>query len=187
MVFLTLLLLLAAAPIPGSFDQVKGEPNPERRARAAVEFAATAEKKAEAALSNGDMKEVVADLKTMQESMEMTRDSLIASRKTPGRDPGLYKYVELRSRELLVRLDDLERRLLVEDRELVAVPKTKVLEIHDFWFDGIAEKSEHHLIRPSRSLSGRCLIVAFRFPIKALRRTVLVAQTVCRRRLNWRA
>jgi hypothetical protein len=71
-VFLTLLLLLAAAPVPTSFNQVKAEPNPERRARAAVEFSAIPEKKAEAALSNGDMKEVMADLKTMQESMEMT-------------------------------------------------------------------------------------------------------------------
>jgi hypothetical protein len=141
-VSLTLFLLLAAAPAPTSFDQVKAEPNPERRARAAVEFAATAEKKAEAALADGEMKEVVVELKTMQESMELTRDSLVASRKTPGRDPSLYKYAELRSRELLIRLDDLERRLLVEDREVVAVPKAKVLEIHDFWFDGIMSRKK---------------------------------------------
>jgi hypothetical protein len=140
--FLALLLFLAAAPIPISFDQVKSEPNPERRARAAVDFAATSEKKAEAAFADGDMKEVVAELKTMKESMEMTRDSLIASKKTPGRDPGLYKYAELRSRELLTRLDDLERRLLVEERELVAVPKARVLEIHDFWFDGIMSRKK---------------------------------------------
>jgi hypothetical protein len=88
-VFLPLFLLLAAAPVPVSFDQVKAEPNLERRARAAVDFAATAERKAEAAFSNGDMKEVVAKLNTMRESMEMTRESLIASKKTPGRNPDL--------------------------------------------------------------------------------------------------
>jgi hypothetical protein len=141
-VFLTLFLLLAAAPAPASFDQVKAEPNPERRARAAVDFAAIAERKAEAAFSNGDMKEVVAALTTMQESMEMTRDSLVASRKTPGRNPELYKYAELRSREPLIRLEDLERRMLVEDREVVSVPKVRVQEIHDSWFEGIMGRAK---------------------------------------------
>jgi hypothetical protein len=141
-VFLPLFLLLAAAPAPASFDQVKAEPNPERRARAAVDFAAIAERKAEAAFSNGDMKQVAVELNTMKECMEMTRDSLVASRKTPGRDPELYKYAELRSRELLIRLEDLERRMLVEDREVVAVPKVRVQEIHDFWFEGIMSRTK---------------------------------------------
>jgi hypothetical protein len=142
-VFPALLLLLAAAPVvPTSFDQVKAEPNPERRARTAVDFAVISERKAEAALSNGDMKDVAAELNAMKASMELTRDSLVASGKTPGRDPGLYKYAELRSRELLTRLDDLERRLVVEDRELVAAPKSRVLEIHDFWFDGIMSRKK---------------------------------------------
>jgi hypothetical protein len=136
-VFLTLFLLLAAAPAPASFDQVKAEPNPARRARAAVDFAAIAERNAEAAFSNGDMKQVAVALRIMKECMEMTRESLVASRKTPGRDPELYKYAELRSRELLIRLGDFERRMAVEDRELVAVPKARVEEIHDFWFDAI--------------------------------------------------
>jgi hypothetical protein len=141
-VFLTLFLLLAAAPAPASFDQVKAEPNPERRARAAVDFAAIAERKAEAAFSNGDMKEVAVELTTMKESMEMTRDSLVASRKTPGRNPELYKYAELRSREILTRLEDFERRMLVEDREVLAVPKARVQEIHDSWFEGIMGRAK---------------------------------------------
>jgi len=141
-VFLSLLLLLAAAPVPNSFDQVKAEPNPERRARAAVDFAAASERKAEEAFSNGDVKEVAAALNTMKASMELTRDSLVASKKTPGRDPEVYKYAELRSRELLIRLDDLERRMLVEDREVLAVPKARVQEIHDFWFEGIMSRKK---------------------------------------------
>lgn len=140
--FLTLFLLLAAAPAPASFEQVKAEPNPERRARAAVDFAAIAERKAEAAFSNGDMKEVALELTTMKESMEMTRDSLVASRKTPGRNPELYKYAELRSRELLTRLEDFKRRMLVEDREVVALPKARVQEIHDSWFEGIMGRAK---------------------------------------------
>ena len=135
-VLLTLLLLLAA-PVPASLDQVKAEPDPERRARAAIDFAAIAERNAEAAFSNGNEQDVVAQLKTMKESMEVTRVSLVASRKTPGRNPQLYKYFELRAHELLIRLEDFERRMSFEDREVVATPKARVQEIHDFWFDGI--------------------------------------------------
>ena len=135
-VFLTLLFFFAA-PTPVTVDQVKAEPNPERRARAAVEFAVAAERSAETAFTDGDMKMVAALLNTMKEGMEIARDSLIASKKTPGRDPGLYKYAEQRSRELLIRLDDLERRMFVDDRDMMTVPKAAVQEIHDAWFEGI--------------------------------------------------
>jgi hypothetical protein len=140
-VFLTLFLLLAA-PVPTSLDQVKAEPNPERRARAAVDFAAAAERTAEAAFSDGDMKAVAAELNTMKESMETARDSLVSSGKTPGRNPGPYKYAELRARDLLIRLEDLERRMFLEDRAIVAEPKASVQEIHDAWFDGIMGKKK---------------------------------------------
>jgi hypothetical protein len=135
-VFLTLLLLMAA-PVPITIDQVKAESNPEHRARAAVDFAVAAERSAETAFSGGDMKNVGALLNTMKESMEIARDSLIASKKTPGRDPGLYKYAEQRSREILVRLEDLERRMFSDDRDLMTAPKSSVQEIHDAWFEGI--------------------------------------------------
>jgi hypothetical protein len=131
------LFLLFAAPLPTSLDQVKADPNPEHRARAAVDFAAISEKNAEAAFTNGDIKAMAAELNTMKESMELARDSFVESKKTPGRSPGLYKYAELRSRELLIRLDDLERRMYIDDRDLMTLPKASVQEIHDAWFDGI--------------------------------------------------
>jgi hypothetical protein len=136
-VFLALLLPLAAAPIPASsFDQVKAAPNPERRARAAVEFAVTAERNA---LSNGDKKSCRG---IDDHAREHGNDAGLSDREQEdaGTDLGPYKYAEIRSRELLIRLDDLERRLLVEDRELVAVPKARVLEIHDYWFERIMSR-----------------------------------------------
>jgi len=142
MTVLLTLFLLFAAPAPISLDQVRAEHDLERRAKAAIDFAATAERNAEAAFSNGNMQDVVAQLNTMKESMEITRASLVASRKTPGRNPQLYKYFELRTHELLIRLEDFERRLFLEDRDVVAVPKARVQEIHDFWFDGIMGRTK---------------------------------------------
>lgn len=129
-------------PIPVSLDQVKAESNPVRRAKAGADFAAVAEKNAEAAFSKGGMKDVATELNATQESMEIARDSLIASRETPGRNPELYKYVEIRSRKLLIRLEDFAQRLFVEDRDLVAAPKASVQEIHDFWFDEIMRRKQ---------------------------------------------
>ena len=137
MTVLLALFILLAAPVPSSLDQIKAEPNPERRAKAAIDLAVTAERNAEAAFSSGNQQDVVSQLNTMKASMELTRDSLVVSRKTPGRNPQLYKYFELRSHELLIRLEDFERRMSFEDRDAVAVPRASVQEIHDFWFEGI--------------------------------------------------
>jgi hypothetical protein len=41
-------------PIPVSLDQVKAESNPARRAKAGADFAAVAERNAEAAFSKGE-------------------------------------------------------------------------------------------------------------------------------------
>lgn len=131
------LLILLAAPGPSSLDQVKAEPNLEHRAKAAIDYASVAERNAEAAYSRGEMQKVEAELGIMQQSLDLAQDSLAASGKTPGRNPGLYKYAELHSRELLIRLGDLEQKMDVSERPPVDKVKEKVQEMHDAWFDGI--------------------------------------------------
>ena len=128
---------------PTSLDQVKSVRQPDLRARAGIDFAAIAERNAEASFAKGDMNNMAAQLTAMKKSLEIARDAFIASKETPGRNPQLYKYAELHSRELLVRLEDFERRMFAEDRDLVAVPKARVQEIHDLWLDGIlSQKSK---------------------------------------------
>lgn len=137
MTALLTLLFLMAAPQPSTLEQVKAEPNPEHRARAAVDFAALAEKNAEAAYGKGDLEETSADLKTVEDSMEMAQAAFTASGKTPWRNPGPYKYAELHSRDLLIRLGDLERKMDVSERNIITGVKAKIQEIHDAWFEGI--------------------------------------------------
>ncbi len=72
----------------------------------------------------------------------LAQDSFVASHKTPGRNPGPFKYAELRSRELLIRLSDLERRMGLDEQGLIAGVKTKVQEIHDAWFEGIMGRAK---------------------------------------------
>lgn len=133
--FTLLLLLSQAAPV--SLDQVKAEPNPEHRARMAVEYAEQAERNAEAAYTKGDAAETSADLKDIEESFDTAQKAFAASHKTPGRNPGIYKFAEMRSRELLIRLSDLERRMDLGETNMISRVKARVQEIHDAWFEGI--------------------------------------------------
>jgi hypothetical protein len=137
MIPLFTLFLLLAAPGPSSLDQVKADSNPERRARGAIDYAALAERNAEAAYAKGETHSVEAELKNVEESLEAAQEAFVASRKTPGRNPGPFKYAELRSRELLIRLGDLEQKMDAADRSMIARVKARVQEIHDAWFEGI--------------------------------------------------
>ena len=131
------LFLLLAPPAPLSLDQVKADPNPDHRAKAAIDYASVAERNAEAAYAAGEMRNVEAELKNVEESMEAAQEAFVASRKTPGRNPSPYKYAELRSRELLIRLGDLEQKMDISERTVIAGVRAKVLEMHDAWFEGI--------------------------------------------------
>jgi hypothetical protein len=124
-----LLFLLFAAPPPANLDQVKAEPNAERRARLAIDFAAACEKIAEADYEKGDLNGTGAQLKTMTESVDLAKSSLIASGRTPGRNQ--------KSQEILTRLRDLGQRMDAEEREMIAAPRARIQETHDEWFEGI--------------------------------------------------
>jgi hypothetical protein len=137
MTSLFVLFLMMAPPAPLSLDQVKADPNPDHRAKLAIDYAAVAEKNAEAAYSKGETQNVEAELKNVGESLDAAQEALVASHKTPGRNPGPYKYAELHSRELLIRLGDLEQKMDSTERGLIATLKAKVQEMHDAWFEGI--------------------------------------------------
>ncbi|HWF09170.1 MAG TPA: hypothetical protein VG297_11945 [Bryobacteraceae bacterium] len=142
MIPLFTLFLLMAAPPPSSLDQVKAEPNAERRARAAIDYAAVAEKNAEAGFDKGDMTSLESELRNVEASFDAAREAFAASGKTPGRNPGPFKYAEMHARELLIRLSDLEQRMDVDGRGLIERVKAKIQEIHDAWFEGIMGKKK---------------------------------------------
>ena len=135
-------VLFFAAVAPTTLDQVKAEPNPERRARAAVDFASAAERDAESAYTSNDMDSVSKAIRAVVQAVELARESFEQSGRTPGRHPGPYKYAELRTRELLVRLADLDRKMDADERAMLDQPRARIQEIHDLWFEGIMGKKK---------------------------------------------
>ena len=142
MTLLFTLALLLAQPAAVSLDQLRADANLEHRAKSAVEFAALAERNAEAAYSKGEMAAVAAALQTMEAAVELARDAFVQTGKTPQRHAGPYKTVELRTQEILMRLNDLEKRMDADERHIVEGPRARVQEIHDAWFEGIMGKKK---------------------------------------------
>ena len=138
---LMIAMLFAQVVLPG-LDQIRADVNPERRAKLAVDFAAAAEKNAEAAYSSGDMAAVIAALKNMVAGMELAKEALDQTGKTANRNPGPFKAVELKSQAILERLGDLEKRMDSEERSVLDAARNRVQEIHDAWFDGIMSKKK---------------------------------------------
>jgi len=133
----TLFLFLAASATPVSLEQIKAEGNPEHRAKDAIDYCVIAEKNAETAYSKGDMKSTAVELKNVEASVETANEALVATGKKALHHPGPYKYAEMHSREILVRMGDLKQRMEVEERAVIEAVIEKVQEIHDNWFDGI--------------------------------------------------
>jgi hypothetical protein len=140
MIALAAALFLFAQPAPLNLDQIRADPNPEHRAHSAIEYSVAAERNAEAAYSRGELPAVKAELKNMADAVELASQSLQQTGKSPMRHPGPYKFGELRTQEMLVRLGDLERKMDSEERPMIEAPRLKVQEIHDAWFDGIMSK-----------------------------------------------
>jgi hypothetical protein len=135
-------LIFFAAVGPLTLDQVRADPNPEHRAKAAVDYAALAERAAESANDSGDDAHLAAEIKNMVAAMELARDSFTAAGKTPFRQPGSFKSVELRSHDILHRLADLQQKMDVGQKPVLDGPIMKIQEIHDAWFEGIMGKKK---------------------------------------------
>jgi hypothetical protein len=136
------MLFFFATNNPPTLDQVRADSNPEHRAKAAVDYAALAERAAESANDSGDEARLAADIKSMVEAMELARDSFVAAGKTPNRQPGSFKGVELQSHQLLHRLSDLQNKMDLDQKATLDGPIMKIQEIHDAWFDGIMGKKK---------------------------------------------
>ena len=135
-----LLFFFAAAR---SADSGSGprRPNPEHRAKAAVDYAALAERAAESANDTGDAARLAAEAKNMVAAMELARDSFIAAGKTPGPcSRGPSRAWSCESHSCCTGLADLQNKTGCDQKAQLDGPIMKVQEIHDAWFDGIMGK-----------------------------------------------
>jgi hypothetical protein len=109
---------------------VKSEPNLERRSDRALENANAALDSARAAYKSSDFDATQSALEEVRESVDLSYQSLRETGKDARRSQA-FKRAELRTRELLRRLEGLRESFSVADRTLLDKVRDRVAEVHD--------------------------------------------------------
>lgn len=125
-----------------AFDlaSIKNEPNLEKRSELALDHAGTELDEAREAYNAGDVAKMESALGEVGESVELAYHSLTDTGKDARRNPKFFKRAELRTRELMRRLEGIRETVSYQDRALVEVVRDRVAEVHDELLKGIMSK-----------------------------------------------
>ena len=130
-----LLLILCLA---SDLASIKVVPNLERRSELALENASAAMDVARDAAS--DEVKLKPALQELRDSVELAYQSLVDSGKSARRNPKFFKKAELKTRELMRRLEGLALAADVDDRVLVESVRERVSKVHDDLIQDIMQK-----------------------------------------------
>ncbi|MGA3204006.1 MAG: hypothetical protein ABSF12_16075 [Bryobacteraceae bacterium] len=119
---------------------IKLEPNLERRSERALENAAAAMDTARDASMGGDSAKVKASLEELRDSVDLAYQSLVDSGKSARRNPKFFKSAELKTRQLMRRLEGLAQAVDADDRPFVETVRDRVSQVHDDLIQDIMQK-----------------------------------------------
>lgn len=108
---------------------IKLEPNLERRSERALDNASIAMDAARDAST--DEAKLKAALEELRDSVDLAYQSLVDSGKSARRNPRFFKKAELKTRELMRRLQGLAQAVDSDDRALVEGVRERVSKVHD--------------------------------------------------------
>ena len=119
---------------------IKMEPNLERRSERAMDNAAAAMDAARDASSAGEAGKAKAALEEVRDSVALAYQSLVESGKSARRSPKFFKRAELKTRELMRRLEGLAQAVDSEDRAFVETVRDEVSKVHDDLIQDLMQK-----------------------------------------------
>ena len=122
--------------------RLQSEPNLEKRAHAALNNAEEALKQARDAYTSGETSAAESRLEEVEQSVELADNTLKQTGKNPSRSPKHFKYAELRTRDLLRKLDGFRDDMSVADRPALDKVIATVQKIHDALLEGIMGKKK---------------------------------------------
>ncbi len=129
---------LLASPARADLSAAKAESNLEKRAAKALDNAQEALKTAEQSYNeDADLPKTEAALKEVAESVQFAYDSLVATRKNPSKSPKHFKRAEIKTREMMRRLDDFRAKMGSEERQVIEATRDSVQRVHDSLLEGI--------------------------------------------------
>jgi hypothetical protein len=126
-----------AAPGWAGLDEVRAEPNPEKRSALAMDNAVAALKELRAAYNAADLQKAMAKAQEIEESVDLAYASLEKTGKDPRRSPRWFKHAEIESNELLRSIETMEHDMSFEDRSILEKAKQRVQQVHDDLLTGL--------------------------------------------------
>lgn len=108
---------LGAAKKAHTLESVQAEPNPERRARYALELARETVAPMIDSYFEGATEQAREQLALVLEATELARISLAATGKLPSKSPKHFKRAEIQTRALLDDLESAQREVGVDQRD----------------------------------------------------------------------
>jgi signal transduction histidine kinase len=133
-----LMILTLATDLNG----IRNEPNLERRSELALEYAHAAMDNARDAMLAGDVATTKAAVAEVGEAVELAYQSLADSGKDARHNTKYFKRAELKTRELMRRLEGLSQLMDVDDRPIAEKVRNRIAEIHDDLLQGIFSKKK---------------------------------------------
>jgi hypothetical protein len=123
-------------------NSVKAEPNFERRSELALANANKAIDTAREAYEANDATKMQAALEEIADSVNLSYQSLVDTGKDARRSPKFFKRAELKTGELIRRLDGLRLAVDVESRASLDKVRDRVSEVHDDLLKSIMSKKK---------------------------------------------
>jgi hypothetical protein len=120
---------------------VRNEPNLERRSELALDYANSALDTARNSYNGGDSAKVEPALNDVGDAVDVAYEALSETGKNP-RNNKYFKKAELRTRELMRRLDGLMQTVSFDDRAPIAKVRERIADVHDNLLQGIMSKKQ---------------------------------------------
>jgi hypothetical protein len=125
--------------LSADLQKAMAESNLEKRSKLALENASEAFEAARADYEKGDGTRLAADIREIQDSVELAYTSLKDTGKDPRKHSKWFKRAEIETRDLLRHLDAFQRDMSFEDRPMLDKLKARVQKIHDDLLMGLME------------------------------------------------
>ena len=136
---MSVMILVFAGSLRADLDQVRTEPNLERRSKLALDNAAAALKAGREAYRGGDNSAASAKIQEFVDSVDLAYRSLSETGKNPRKSPRWFKHAELETRELSRKVEDFQQEMGYNDRGLLEKAKARVQQVHDDLLTGLME------------------------------------------------
>jgi hypothetical protein len=121
---------------------IQTEPNLEKRSERALDYANLVLDAARDDYNSGNIDKSQNELQEVCDSVDLAYQSLSDTGKDPRKDPKFFKRAELRTRELLRRLEGVGQGMSQVDRGTLDKVRERISEVHDNLLNGIMTKKK---------------------------------------------